>query len=392
MYWIYDYPIWAVWLLFCGVFVAFTWIGTFLTRKTVHSWLHRDKRSNDMIGLALSSFFVLYGLLLGLLAVATYQNYATVGDIVDKEASSLAAVYRNVSGYPQPIRGQLQDRLREYTRYTIEEGWEQQRNGIAPRGQSARSGLFVRTLLSFEPSTKSEEIIHAETLRESAQRIQFSRSRLANVTTGLPPVLWWVVVFGAVMNIVLIWMQDMEIHVHLILGAVLASILATVIFLIAELDNPFRGVVAVGPDSIERVYEDVMKPKQSGTQEEAMAMLAKAVAAVKADKTKALATFNKGEGAFLDGDLYPFCFNVSDGKEVANVNQPKLLGQSVMDLKDFTGKAYGLELFDAVKKPEGEITEVSYMFLKPGSDQEPSPKVALVTRAGDLGCAVGYYK
>ena len=286
----------------------------------------------------------------------------------------------------------MQDRLREYTRYTIEEGWEQQRNGIAPRGQSARSGLFVRTLLSFEPSTKSEEIIHAETLRESAQRIQLSRSRLANVTTGLPPVLWWVVVFGAVMNIVLIWMQDMEIHVHLILGAVLASILATVIFLIAELDNPFRGVVAVGPDSIERVYDDVMKPQQSGTQEEAMAMLAKAVAAVKADKTKALATFNKGEGGFLDGDLYPFCFNVNDGREVANVNQPKLLGQSVMDLKDFTGKAYGLELFDAMKKPEGEITEVSYMFLKPGSDQEPSPKVAFVAKTGDLGCAVGYYK
>jgi hypothetical protein len=37
--------------------------------------------------------------------------------------------------------------------------------------------------------------------------------------------------FGALMNIILIWMQDMEIHVHLILGAVLASILGAVIFL-----------------------------------------------------------------------------------------------------------------------------------------------------------------
>ena len=90
------------------------------------------------------------------------------------------------------------------------------------------------------------------------------------------------------MNIVLIWMQDMEIHVHLILGAILASILATVIFLIAELDNPFRGEVSIGPDSIERVYEGVMKPHQSGTAEDALAMLAKAVAAVQEDKTKAL--------------------------------------------------------------------------------------------------------
>jgi len=36
-------------------------------------------------------------------------------------------------------------------------------------------------------------------------------------------------------------------------------------------------------------------------------MLDKAVAAVKADKAKALQQFGKGEGGFQDRDLYPFC-------------------------------------------------------------------------------------
>ena len=44
----------------------------------------------------------------------------------------------------------------------------------------------------------------------------------------------------------------------------------------------------------------------SGTADEAKAMLMKAVAAVKADKAKALDMFNKGEGGFLDRDLYVF--------------------------------------------------------------------------------------
>ena len=48
---------------------------------------------------------------------------------------------------------------------------------------------------------------------------------------------------------------------------------------------------------------------QFGTAAEAKAMLEKAVAAVKADKTKALAMFNQGEGGFKDRDLQPFCFN-----------------------------------------------------------------------------------
>jgi hypothetical protein len=73
------------------------------------------------------------------------------------------------------------------------------------------------------PAKKSEEIFHAEALREFNHLVELRRSRLANVTTGLPSVLWWVVAFGALMNIILIWIQDMEIHVHMILGAVLAS-------------------------------------------------------------------------------------------------------------------------------------------------------------------------
>jgi hypothetical protein len=35
---------------------------------------------------------VLFGLLLGLLTAAIYQNFSNVGDIVDKEASSMSAL------------------------------------------------------------------------------------------------------------------------------------------------------------------------------------------------------------------------------------------------------------------------------------------------------------
>jgi Protein of unknown function (DUF4239)/Single Cache domain 2 len=392
MYWIYDYPSWVFGFLCCGTLIALTWIGILLTRVTVHSWFHREKRANEMVGLALSSYSVLFGLLLGLVAVATYQNYATVGDIVTKEASSLAALYREISGLPEPIRGQLQQRLREYTRYTIEEGWAQQRKGIVPQGEAVRSGLLIRTLMDFEPSNDKEEIVYEDALRQSVHRTELSSQRIANVTTGLPAVLWWVVAVGALINIVLIWMQDMELHVHLILGAALASILGLVVFLIAELDNPFRGEVSIGPEAIAQVYEDVMKPRQTGTSVQAMAMLTRAVAALQADRNQALTMFNTGEGGFLDEDLYPYCFNVGDGRFVADVNQPKLLGQKVMDLKDAAGKPFGLELYKAAQNSEHEITDVSYLFLKPGSEQQLAPKIAFVTRVGDLGCAVGYYQ
>ena len=133
------------------------------------------------------------------------------------------------------------------------------------------------------------------------------------------------------------------------------------------------------------------QPGQVGTADEAKAMLMKAVAAVKADQAVALGMFNKGEGGFRDRDLYPFCFRVGDGKLLATPVSVTS-GTDVRTLKDPTGKVYGPEFYAAAQKPEGQITEVSYMFPKPGTTAPAVAKVSFITKAGDLGCGVGYYK
>jgi hypothetical protein len=153
-------------------------------------------------------------------------------------------------------------------------------------------------------------------------------------------------------------------------------------------------LIAAASSLIVALSPPAFAQEPGGTAAEAKAMLEKAVAAVKANKSKALDMFNKGEGGFLDRDLYVFCDNIADGKVVAmgNPNAKYLLGKDARALTDVTGKVYGREIVDGQRKPEGQITEVRYLFQRPGADDTPVPKVSLVTRAGDLGCGVGYYK
>jgi hypothetical protein len=129
-----------------------------------------------------------------------------------------------------------------------------------------------------------------------------------------------------------------------------------------------------------------------GTAADAKAMLEKTVAAIKADKAKTLDQINKDENGFLVGDIYPFCFNLSDGLLVANanLNVKQLLGKDVRTFKDPTGDLYGPRLYDEAK--EGQINEVSYNAPKAGADKAWVPKVSLVTAVAGLGCGVGYYK
>jgi signal transduction histidine kinase len=126
-----------------------------------------------------------------------------------------------------------------------------------------------------------------------------------------------------------------------------------------------------------------------GTRDEARAMLDRVIAAVKADKAKAIAMFNAGQDGFKDRDLQPFCWDAKTGTTVASAF-PANVGKNQCDFVDKTGKAFGKEVC-AAADAEGKVTEVAYLFPRPG-ETEPRPKVSFVTRIGDLGCAVGYYK
>jgi hypothetical protein len=134
-------------------------------------------------------------------------------------------------------------------------------------------------------------------------------------------------------------------------------------------------------------FVSIAASAQSWTPAEAKAkaMLEKVVVALKADKARALVMFTKGEGGFMDHDLYPYCGG-PDGYFTAH---PTLLGMSLKDLKDKDGKPLGKELYDVAE--EGRFFEVSYMWPRPGQT-DPVEKVAYVTRIGDQVCAVGYYK
>jgi len=129
-----------------------------------------------------------------------------------------------------------------------------------------------------------------------------------------------------------------------------------------------------------------------GTAADAKAMLEKAVAAIKADKAKALEEINAGTNGFLVGDIYPFCFQLSDGINVAvaNPNAKGVLGKDVRTSKDPTGADFGAQLYAAAKA--GQINEVSYKFPKPGPDKTPVDKVSFVTAVNGLGRGVDYYK
>jgi signal transduction histidine kinase len=122
-----------------------------------------------------------------------------------------------------------------------------------------------------------------------------------------------------------------------------------------------------------------------GSGPEARAMLDRAVAAVKANKSAALTKFIKGEDGFRDRDLYVFCAALN-GTVVAH---PTRLGENMGDEADKNGKLFGLQMLRTAQ--EGKIGEIDYMWPRPGIPG-PVPKDSYYTKVDGLVCGVGFYK
>jgi len=141
-----------------------------------------------------------------------------------------------------------------------------------------------------------------------------------------------------------------------------------------------RGLAVVGIVLAATVSTAFADP---GDAEKAKAMLARVAAAIQKDQTEAVKMFTAGTNGFKDGNIYPYCFRLSDGIVVT--------GQTAgSDIRTFPGS--GHQIFEAAQKPEGEITEIAYLAKKPPpAEPVPVKKISVVRRIGTLGCGVGYY-
>lgn len=124
------------------------------------------------------------------------------------------------------------------------------------------------------------------------------------------------------------------------------------------------------------------------TKEEAVAMVKKAVDYLKKNgKEAAIAEFNKPKGPFVDREVYVVMMDLN-GVILAHSLNPKLLGKSLIDIKDVNGKAFVREQVDVAKtKGSGWV---NFQWNNPVA-QKMEPRSTYLERSGDYIVISGVY-
>jgi len=126
------------------------------------------------------------------------------------------------------------------------------------------------------------------------------------------------------------------------------------------------------------------------TEKEAVAMVKKGVAAVKAGpREKAFADItDKANPNFRDRDLYLVVYEL-DGVVLAHGANAKFVGRNMIDLKDIDGKAFVKERVE-MAKAKGTFWQ-DYKFTNPET-KKVEPKSMYCERLDDVAVCGGIYK
>ena len=254
MYWIYDFPNWQLGVATVARVRGPVAARPVASRPLVRWLLNASPVHNDIVSFVFAGIGVFYGLAMGLIAVATWEDFTDVDGLIGKEAAApggpVSRPRRLPAAVPRPARDDA-PRLHPPRR--------SRRTGRPTAGArsdedgSERARPLEDKILAFEPTSEREKIVHADILRSLDSVVELRRLRLQSVSTGLPASLWSVVLIGALLNIALtylFWVENRTLHALLV--AVLATFIGLLIFLTAAMDNPFRGEFSVSPDA----YQD----------------------------------------------------------------------------------------------------------------------------------------
>jgi len=256
---LFHLPLPVAGALIIGCLCVYSMVGLALVRRFVMPRLRVTGEDSDFTGAMVQAVMVFYGLAVALVAVSVWETHSGVSAVVSLEASRLGGLYRDVSGYPEPIRTELREELHGYTDYVIHDAWPAQRKGIHPTGGVVWMNRFQLTLCAFEPATEGQKILHGEALGAYNRLIEARRLRLDAMLVRLPGALWFVIGFGGCISLAstfLFKIQDFRLHaIQVLLLSIFVGLVITLIF---AFDRPFQGDLAVGSEPYRLVRDQLM--------------------------------------------------------------------------------------------------------------------------------------
>jgi hypothetical protein len=253
-------------LVLMVVLVAAAEIGSWIKRGEVKGGPSTIEKAD--VALIIGAVLTLLALLLGFTYAMSEGRFEKRRQLVIEEANAIGTTYLRAKTLPEPPSSEILELLRRYTALRVEIAGRMSDDPekileVDSRTKQLHGLLWSRAAALAREKPTPIIAIFLQTLNEM---IDLHTKRLAAFRNRVPFSIY-LVLFGV--SAIALWLAGYYLgsrgrHVH-ILTTMLAFLVALVMWLIMDLDQPVRGAIRASQQSLIELHQDLSRESQDAT-------------------------------------------------------------------------------------------------------------------------------
>ena len=206
-----------------------------------------ESDSNATTGIFIGIISIPIGVILSFIVAGVWGTYQDAAAKTNNEAFSLLYLYKTLGELPGTEH--IQEMVVSYTEYIIDVEFPAAEEGIVPIEGFDRIIDIGDQVYAYNPETPTDAILYEEAIALYNSALSNRSARISAVSDGLAPELWWVLILGVIIIIIMTWFISSGIILHIILTIFITAGLVSLLFLIVALNYPFRGDFGLQSDA-----------------------------------------------------------------------------------------------------------------------------------------------
>jgi hypothetical protein len=241
--------------------IALGVLGLLIVRQIAPpEWL---RANNEVAGNYLQTLGSIYAVLLAFVVFVVWQQHNQARDAVEMEANEISDLDRILQGFPEPVKSHVRSHLRGYVQAVVLEEWTAMSHGQVSRSAERSLEEIWLALERMEPHSTREEILFAEALARFNDLSDDRNHRIFGSRLRLPRSMWGLLIADGSLTVASMWLFGLQSFLALaLMTGALAGSIAFILYLVADLDNPFWGDWVVTADPIRMALERRLAPAE----------------------------------------------------------------------------------------------------------------------------------
>ncbi len=216
--------------------------------------LHLRYQENAVIGCTSALIIVIYGVLAGFATLYLINNNNAATDATQREASTIANLYRDSIGLSEPDRTQIQTNIRGYLTQVLNMEWPLMNAGKTV----TNAGDFIiekigNELNHYKVNNNTESLLVTDMLMLSDKLYDARQQRIQLSYISLNNEVWVVIIVSTILTLCVSYLFGINFYLHIFVAVASALMTAAIAFLLISLDKPFQGEFVVGPEPYQTI-------------------------------------------------------------------------------------------------------------------------------------------